>query len=323
MAINQLTQRERQVLRLAADGLTNDEIAASLDISRRTVETHLRTVFHKTGVTRRAQLLGMAVPDGRPGADPAGDLAEAAPAGRREVPARAAPDKDAHRLDAAAGLEHRRLRLYEAAVRGLADRQIPLFDEQVEITVTVGERDGQDVIVERRRTTPKPYLVHRILRPIVPRTDPPAEPESLSLSCDVHNQDVRAEICPMQDAAGRPLVMVLFQPGLQQSTEWSLHYRSPGLWAPLRAAGEDTLGWSTATLDGRHRPTITQLTLRVVFPPGWSGEDITEASNLGITDTTRLPTGRTEMTWRHGGPVASRYEWVLRGRRPDQPRPAR
>ncbi len=49
-----LSIRERDVLRLAADGLNNDEIAAVLTLSVRTVERHLSNVYQKLGVSGRA-----------------------------------------------------------------------------------------------------------------------------------------------------------------------------------------------------------------------------------------------------------------------------
>ncbi len=55
-AWTELTGQERQVVRLAATGLTNPEIAASLYLSPRTVSTHLYNAFPKLGVTSRAQL---------------------------------------------------------------------------------------------------------------------------------------------------------------------------------------------------------------------------------------------------------------------------
>lgn len=44
-----LTERERQVLRLAAEGLANKVIARKLGISHRTVEIHRARIMHKTG----------------------------------------------------------------------------------------------------------------------------------------------------------------------------------------------------------------------------------------------------------------------------------
>ena len=51
-----LTDREREVLRWGAKGLTNKEIASQLGISEKTVKTHLSHIFAKLKVTRRVQL---------------------------------------------------------------------------------------------------------------------------------------------------------------------------------------------------------------------------------------------------------------------------
>jgi DNA-binding NarL/FixJ family response regulator len=51
-----LSERERQVLRLLADGMTDDEISRELTISPRTVQAHLARVRDKTGVRRRSEL---------------------------------------------------------------------------------------------------------------------------------------------------------------------------------------------------------------------------------------------------------------------------
>lgn len=49
----QLTDHEIQVLRLVAQGLTNKEIANSLDIAERTVEYHLSEIFRRLEVSSR------------------------------------------------------------------------------------------------------------------------------------------------------------------------------------------------------------------------------------------------------------------------------
>jgi DNA-binding NarL/FixJ family response regulator len=52
---SQLTDREREVLRLVTRGLPNKLIARELGISEKTVKAHLTTVFQRIGVTDRVQ----------------------------------------------------------------------------------------------------------------------------------------------------------------------------------------------------------------------------------------------------------------------------
>jgi DNA-binding CsgD family transcriptional regulator len=55
-AIAELTPHELRIARLAASGLSNPEIARRLEVSPRTIASHLYRVFPKLGVTSRAQL---------------------------------------------------------------------------------------------------------------------------------------------------------------------------------------------------------------------------------------------------------------------------
>jgi DNA-binding NarL/FixJ family response regulator len=55
-ALQSLTPRQRDVIRMVCDGANNKSIADELDISERTVKTHLSTIFTKLGVQSRLHL---------------------------------------------------------------------------------------------------------------------------------------------------------------------------------------------------------------------------------------------------------------------------
>lgn len=56
-----LTRREKEVLRLAASGKTNREMAETLFLSSRTVEKYRQAVMHKLGLARREDLTKYAI----------------------------------------------------------------------------------------------------------------------------------------------------------------------------------------------------------------------------------------------------------------------
>jgi DNA-binding NarL/FixJ family response regulator len=60
-----LSHREREVLALAADGASNQQIARRLTISLSTVKTHLSACFAKLGVGGRAEAFALLADDGR------------------------------------------------------------------------------------------------------------------------------------------------------------------------------------------------------------------------------------------------------------------
>ena len=62
--LDAITQREREVMTLVADGLTNDEIAQKLYMSPATVRTHVSRAMTKLGVRDRAQLVVLAYETG-------------------------------------------------------------------------------------------------------------------------------------------------------------------------------------------------------------------------------------------------------------------
>jgi DNA-binding NarL/FixJ family response regulator len=59
-----LTNREREVLHLAAEGSSNAEIAVRLSLSARTVETHRAHMMHKLGLRTQTDLIRYALQRG-------------------------------------------------------------------------------------------------------------------------------------------------------------------------------------------------------------------------------------------------------------------
>jgi DNA-binding NarL/FixJ family response regulator len=68
--IRDLTNREREAMKLAADGKSNDEIAGELHLSAHTVRTHIQRAMNKLGARDRAQLVVLAYKNGLVPPDP-------------------------------------------------------------------------------------------------------------------------------------------------------------------------------------------------------------------------------------------------------------
>ena len=64
MSTSDLTDRQRQVLQLVAEGRTNSEIAKVLDVSIKTVQFHRGQLMRKLGVNSAVKLAAMAIRDG-------------------------------------------------------------------------------------------------------------------------------------------------------------------------------------------------------------------------------------------------------------------
>jgi PAS domain S-box-containing protein len=60
-----LTEREREVLALVADGASGPEIAGQLHISHQTVRTHVRNAMEKVGARSRAHLVAKTLGEGQ------------------------------------------------------------------------------------------------------------------------------------------------------------------------------------------------------------------------------------------------------------------
>lgn len=62
--LDDLTEREREILQLLAEGMRNDDIAAKLFISPQTVQTHVRNILGKLRVHSKLEAVAFAVKHG-------------------------------------------------------------------------------------------------------------------------------------------------------------------------------------------------------------------------------------------------------------------
>ncbi|MGD1912738.1 MAG: LuxR C-terminal-related transcriptional regulator [Rivularia sp. (in: cyanobacteria)] len=60
-----LSDRELQIIELVATGLTNQQIAVKLEISKRTVDNHISNILTKTGTENRVALVRWALQWGK------------------------------------------------------------------------------------------------------------------------------------------------------------------------------------------------------------------------------------------------------------------
>jgi DNA-binding CsgD family transcriptional regulator len=296
VAPTHLTARETEIRDLAAERLTNEEIAARLGLSKRTVEAHLRMVYRKTGVSGRGDL-------------DAGVPREATPVARGRV----------QELERRLAMRERQLQSYEDAMRRIIDRQFPLYDEKVEITVKVGSNRLEDVVTEKHWTDPNPYLVYRVVRPITAAGAQLEDPvETLAITCEVDRADVGVAVQAVADVNNRPRALILFQPGLDRSAEWTLRYRTPGLWDPLRRDGVDELTWAAGTLDRRYADGINDLRVRFQFPAAAEDVEVSERRGAGRIERR----GATEVVYSDESRTGGLYVWELRMRPTAEPHSA-
>ena len=76
-----LTRREREILKLVAEGRTNGEVAGTLWVTEQTVKFHLANIFRKLDVTNRTQASRWAHAHGLLGENGAGETQDVPPFG--------------------------------------------------------------------------------------------------------------------------------------------------------------------------------------------------------------------------------------------------
>jgi hypothetical protein len=245
-------------------------------------------VFRKTGASRRNEL-GTA-------AAPAAPLAAPPATGQFQY--------QEQRL----AMRERQIEAYEAAMRLIIDRQFPLYDEELEISIKIGSSALEDVVTEKHRTDPRPYLTYRVVRPITAFSTPGEDAiESLAITCEVDRADVGVAVQAVPDPSNRPRALIMFQPGLERPAEWTLRYRAPGLWNPLREDGVDRLTWAAGTLDKRHVDGIRELRVHFEFPTDAADVEVSEVRGAGkieaSTPTNVIYTDRSQ--------TGGEYAWEL------------
>jgi hypothetical protein len=194
-----------------------------------------------------------------------------------------------------------------ATLEKMIDRWKDLYEEWIDIHVTVGDDDDGDFVREVRRTRPLPGLVCRSFRPIV-STDTQAVAD---MRVTLADDGTEADAYSFLDLGRKPTLVVLFPPGDMEGTgeeiEWTAEYRVPGLWSPLRTDGSDWLYYNMVTSRGRREEATRHLSLTIRFPAGRNGS-VTEVSDQGET-LPRTPDGR--FAWRSIGQGGDRYWWRL------------
>lgn len=64
MKIRQLTERQKEIIQLIAEGFDTKKIAEKLNLCPSTISSHVRTIFQITSVNNRAQLTAYGIRNG-------------------------------------------------------------------------------------------------------------------------------------------------------------------------------------------------------------------------------------------------------------------
>lgn len=204
---------------------------------------------------------------------------------------------------------------YLAEIERIIDREVPLFQDTLELTVIVGNDDDTDMIVERWRTIPQPRVTHRSVRPILPMNEERiVRLEDIGFRSRLLNAIGSITQLPLVERANYLRVWLVFHPALTSATDWRVEYRPKGLWRPLRQRGWDYLRWNDSLPTENDAPSsLTRFTVRFVFPKSPMAPGVSERNKLGQLDSpTRIAgTDQWVIVWRDSQPDGRRYEWDL------------
>jgi hypothetical protein len=202
---------------------------------------------------------------------------------------------------------------YVDAILRTIDRESPLFEDRLVITVIIGEDDASDRVIERWCTTPRPRMAHRAIRPIVPtHDDRVTRLDELEFKCSIDNGGNRITALPLVERSRYLRVWLLFEPPQTTPVAWQATYTPRGLWRPLRDKGIDQLAWEDRLPTARGSSSLAEVEVHFLFPATFEDPGVVERHDLGTTGTPiRLQNGQWQITWRDPSPARHRYVWEL------------
>ncbi|MEV6345826.1 hypothetical protein [Actinoplanes sp. NPDC051851] len=201
---------------------------------------------------------------------------------------------------------------YLDAIQRISEREKPLFQEAVEVVVTIGGDDESDRIVEKRTTSPEPLVTHRTMRPIVPTdTDRLARLDEIEFKA---SRTFAGTITALPLEQTRTLrVWLIFDPAMTTPTEWQVEYRPRGLWRPLRERGWDQLVWEDRLPAASGSPSaFTRFQVTFLFPESDQPPSVKERQGYGtVREPFRNSRNQWEVVWLDEKPAGRRYVWDL------------
>lgn len=197
---------------------------------------------------------------------------------------------------------------YRRILERLIDRQGLNYEERLHIHVYVGESDADDRVVEEHVTTPTPRLYYRSLRPIYPRGGKLSY-EDMQFEVKIVNGNGNASVSLLSESPMR--VFIMFDPTIEQPITWTLAYKAPTLWAPLRRDGVDGLSWDARTPNGRQVPTFTWFAMTFHFPAAVTQAQIDADRDDGVYRESTSVDGGLERTWVYDGKISELVRWDI------------
>ena len=203
---------------------------------------------------------------------------------------------------------------YLDAIERIGDREKPLFSETLEVTVTIGEQDDGDRIVEKRVTILGPLVTHRTMRPIIPTDDERVvRLDEIAFKAERRPAAGSITALPLREQIRFLRVWLVFDPALTAPTAWQVEYHPGGLWRPLRERGWDQLVWDDRLPTTSGTPSaLTRFQMCFRFPDSDQPPSVKERQGYGeLTEPVRDERGGWEVVWRDEHPAGRHYVWDL------------